>query len=241
MRSRPSFGRIAATTLETLAWVGVATALVAPLDSVATPAGLGSLYLIAVLAVAIRRGQIAALAAAVLGVSSLNFFFIKPLHQLTIADSDNVVALGVLLLAALVVGRLAAQRGGRRPRPSCAPNRRRPGSARRRCSRTQPPPSWVGRTTWLPGSRQPRRAGRGELRLGDELRASAERRRDRAAPADRGPASGSTAWTRGLDGVDLNRIATPLARLLDVAAERERPPPAAPRRRRPGRQTRPRQ
>jgi hypothetical protein len=109
MRSRPFLGRIAATTLETLAWVGLATALVALLDSVATPAGLGSLYLIAVLAVAIRRGQVAALAAAVLGVLILNFFFIQPLHQLTISDSDNVVALGVLLLAALVVGRLAGQ------------------------------------------------------------------------------------------------------------------------------------
>ena len=61
------------------------------------------------LAVAIRRGQVAALAAAVLGVLTLNYFFIEPLHQLTIADSDNVVALGVLLLAALVVGRLAGQ------------------------------------------------------------------------------------------------------------------------------------
>ena len=54
MRSRLSFGRIAATTLEVLAWVGLASALVALLDSVAEPAGLGSLYLIAVLAVAIR-------------------------------------------------------------------------------------------------------------------------------------------------------------------------------------------
>ena len=109
MRSRLSFGRFVATTLETLLWVGLATALVALLDSVATPAGLGSLYLIAVLAVAIRRGQVAALAAAVIGVLTLNYFFIKPLHQLTIADSDNVVALGVLLVAALVVGRLAGQ------------------------------------------------------------------------------------------------------------------------------------
>src|SRR5690242_3117475 len=106
-RSRLWFGRFAATTLETLAWVGLATALVAILSSVATAAGLGSIYLLAVLAVAIRRGQVAALAAAVVGVLTLNFFFIKPLHQLTIADPDNVVALGVLLVAALVVGRLA--------------------------------------------------------------------------------------------------------------------------------------
>src|SRR3954454_22275680 len=109
MRWRPPVGRVAATTLETVAWVGLATALVAILDSVATPAGLGSIYLIAVLAVAIRRGQVAALAAAVIGVLTLNFFFIHPIHQLTISDSDNVVALGVLLVAAVVVGRLAGQ------------------------------------------------------------------------------------------------------------------------------------
>ena len=110
MRSRFHWGRIAATALETVAWVGLATALVALLNPIATAAGLGSIYLIAVLAVAIRRGQIAALAAALLGVLTLNFFFIEPLHQLTIAQSDNVVALGVLLVAALVVGRLAASR-----------------------------------------------------------------------------------------------------------------------------------
>ena len=55
MRSRPPFGRIAATTLEVLAWVGLASALVALLDSVAESAGLGSLYLIAVLAVALHE------------------------------------------------------------------------------------------------------------------------------------------------------------------------------------------
>ena len=79
-RSRPSAGRIAATTLETLVWVGLATALVAILDSVATPAGLGSIYLIAVLAVAVRRGQVAALAAAVRRCAG-HYFFIKPLDQ----------------------------------------------------------------------------------------------------------------------------------------------------------------
>src|SRR5689334_23761779 len=107
LRSRLHWGRIGAAGAETLIWVAVATAVVAILDPVATAAGLGSIYLLAVLAVAIRRGQVAALAAAVVGVLTLNFFFIKPLHQLTIADSDNVVALGVLLVAALVVGRLA--------------------------------------------------------------------------------------------------------------------------------------
>ena len=58
--------------------------------------------------VAVRRGQIAALITALLSVAVLNFFFIEPRYRLTIADSHNVAALGVFLIAALVVGRLAA-------------------------------------------------------------------------------------------------------------------------------------
>src|SRR6266508_239842 len=94
--------------LETLGAVGVATGLVALLEKVAPATGLGVLYLLAVLFVAIRRGQVAALITAVLSVTTLNFFFIEPRYRLTISDSHNVVALGVFLIAALVVGRLAA-------------------------------------------------------------------------------------------------------------------------------------
>src|SRR5437763_10160018 len=99
---------IVITTLEVIAAVAVATGLVALLDEVAPVTGLGVLYLLAVLFVAIRRGQVAALVTAVLSVTALNFFFIEPRYHLTIADSHNVVALGVFLIAALVVGRLAA-------------------------------------------------------------------------------------------------------------------------------------
>jgi two-component system sensor histidine kinase KdpD len=223
MRSRPDFGRIAATTLETLAWVGLATALVALLDSVATPAGLGSLYLIAVLAVAIRRGQVAALAAAVVGVLVLNYFFIKPLHQLTIADSDNVVALGVLLLAALVVGRLAAQ-----VRRQAAEAELR---AEQAAAREREAVMLADAATALLGGTDDmvtaisvglEQAGRGELRLG----ASAPPRAKEGEISLRLPtdarsvwlyAAASASWTQA----DLSRIATPLARLLDVAAERE--------------------
>jgi two-component system, OmpR family, sensor histidine kinase KdpD len=223
MRSRFSIGRIAATTLETLAWVGLATALVAILDSIATPAGLGSLYLIAVLAVAIRRGQVAALAAAVLGVLILNFFFIQPLHQLTIADSDNVVALGVLLLAALVVGRLAGQS---RQRAAEAELRAEQAAAREReaAMLADAATALLGGTDDLVSaiSAGLDAAGRGELRLGAS---SAPQPKDgeislRLPTEARSVwlyAAGSTSWT----DADLNRIATPLARLLDVAAERE--------------------
>ncbi len=95
--------------VEILIVVGLATAGVAALQSTTSDdAGLGSLYLLAVLLIAIRRGQLAALVTAVLGVLALNFFFIVPRHRLAIAHSQDLVELIVLLIAAVVVGRLAA-------------------------------------------------------------------------------------------------------------------------------------
>jgi len=88
--------------------VAAATGAVALLDEVAPITGLGVLYLLAVLFVAIRRGELPALLTALASVLTLNYFFIAPRHRLTIADSENVVALAVFLIAAVVVGRLAA-------------------------------------------------------------------------------------------------------------------------------------
>src|SRR3954453_12877318 len=111
-RGRVSPRRTAAAVAEVIGAVVVATGAVALLDLVATTTGLAVVYLLAVLAVAIRRGGTAAWAAAVLSVLAFNFFFIAPVHRLTIADSENVAALVVFLVAAIVVGRLAAERAG---------------------------------------------------------------------------------------------------------------------------------
>ena len=92
---------------EALAAVAIATGLVALLDSVADAASLGVVYVLAVMFVAVRRGEIPALATAALSVVALNFFFIEPRHRLTIADDHNVVALAVLLVAGFFVARLA--------------------------------------------------------------------------------------------------------------------------------------
>jgi two-component system sensor histidine kinase KdpD len=106
---RASLRSGAAAFGEILIVVGAATAGVAALQSTTSDnAGLGSLYLLAVLLIAIRRGQLAALVTAVLGVLALNFFFIAPRHRLAIAHSQDLVELIVLLIAAVVVGRLAA-------------------------------------------------------------------------------------------------------------------------------------
>src|SRR3954465_14020173 len=96
----------ARTAAEVVAGVAAATGLVAVLDTFAPITGLSVVPLLVVLALAIRRGQGAALAAAVLSVLALNFFFIEPRYRLTIAESENVVALVVFLIAAVVVGRL---------------------------------------------------------------------------------------------------------------------------------------
>ena len=94
--------------LEVVLAIAVATGLVAALQSAAPPAGLGAIYLLAVLAIAIRRGELAALATAVLGFLALNYFFITPRGKLDIAHSRDLIELIVFLIAAIVVGRLAA-------------------------------------------------------------------------------------------------------------------------------------
>jgi len=94
--------------VEIIASVAVAATAVALLEGVASATSLGVVFVLAVLFVAIRHGETPALITAFLSVLVLNYFFIEPRHRLTIADSHNVVALGVLLIAALVVGRLAA-------------------------------------------------------------------------------------------------------------------------------------
>jgi two-component system, OmpR family, sensor histidine kinase KdpD len=99
---------IALAALEIVAAVALATAGVAVLESTTPAAGLGILYLLAVLAVAIRRGQLAALITAAVGVLTLNYFFITPRHRFEIAHSRDLVELIVLLIAAIVVGRLAS-------------------------------------------------------------------------------------------------------------------------------------
>ena len=120
---------VASAALEVVAAVVVATLVVAALQGITSASDLGSVYLLAVLAVAIGRGELAALATAVLGVLTFNFFYITPRHKLAIAHSDDFVQLIVLLIAAVVVGRLAAVA---RQRAAEADSRARTAAARER-------------------------------------------------------------------------------------------------------------
>lgn len=109
LHSRPGAVRaLGAGAIEVVLAVALATLGVAALQSTTPAAGLGVLYLPAVLMVAIRRGQLAALVTALVSVLTLNYLFIAPRHRLAIAHSHDVVELVVMLIVAIVVGRLAA-------------------------------------------------------------------------------------------------------------------------------------
>src|SRR4051794_41915976 len=72
-------------SIEIAAALVVASLAVAALDAVAPIAGLGVIYLLAVLLVAIRHGELAALATAVLAGVAGHLFFLDPRPPLAIA------------------------------------------------------------------------------------------------------------------------------------------------------------
>jgi two-component system sensor histidine kinase KdpD len=60
-------------------------------------------FLVAVIAVALTGGFVPAVAAAIAGSLLLNYYFTPPLNQFTIAEANNVIALGVFVAVGLVV------------------------------------------------------------------------------------------------------------------------------------------
>ncbi len=93
-----------------MAWVITACGLVSilawPLRDVLDPANIAMLYLLAVVLVAMRAGQYAALTAAFLSTGLLDFFFIHPRLSFTVSDVQYVVTLAVMLVMALIIGNL---------------------------------------------------------------------------------------------------------------------------------------
>ena len=81
-RRAPDLPRSAAiATIEIVVAISLATAAIAALQSTAPAAGLGIVYLLAVLTVAIRRGEVPALIASIFSVLTLNYLFIVPRHR----------------------------------------------------------------------------------------------------------------------------------------------------------------
>jgi two-component system sensor histidine kinase KdpD len=220
------YGRALRAGAEVLVAVAAATGAVAALDSVTPIVGLGVVYLLAVLAVAIRRGQVAALATAGLSVLALNYFFIEPRHRLTIGDSKNVVALVVFAIAAVVVGRLAGQA---RERTRQAEERARVAELREReaemvAAAAASVLEGAGVDAQLRNIERSlaRASGDADMRL--ELNPVPAPRPDEVAV--RLGARRRSGWlyaarAAGWGDVELRRVADALGRLVDVVLERE--------------------
>jgi two-component system sensor histidine kinase KdpD len=224
-------GRFAAASapaaLEIVLAVSIATLVVAALHLSAPATGLGVVYLLAVLEVAIRRGQAAALCAAVLSVLTLNYLYVQPRHRLAIAHTPDVVELVVLLIAAIVVGRLAATG---RQRAAEAESRALVAAARER------------EATLLAGVASAILAGQSlaaqlesiGARVAEATGASRARVELASAPSPRDdelalplPARAGRVWLYvsrdgSWDRAQIERVTEALGRLIDVAVERER-------------------
>ena len=66
------------------------------------------LYLLAVMASALLFGSGPAILAAIASFGAFNFFFIEPRYTFTVADEEEWVALGLLLVTGVITGQLAA-------------------------------------------------------------------------------------------------------------------------------------
>jgi two-component system sensor histidine kinase KdpD len=71
-------------------------------------ANISMLYLLAVMATAVAFGRGPAIFASVLAFFVFDWFFVEPIHQLTVSDPDEWVSLLFFLLTATVTGQLAA-------------------------------------------------------------------------------------------------------------------------------------
>jgi two-component system sensor histidine kinase KdpD len=70
---------------------------------------LGSLYVFAVLPIAVFWGLGYAVAVAVASMLAFNWFFLEPVHTFTLTDTKNWLALAVFVVVAVVVSELAAR------------------------------------------------------------------------------------------------------------------------------------
>jgi two-component system, OmpR family, sensor histidine kinase KdpD len=217
----------ALVALEIVAVVAAASGGVAALQSSTGVEGLAILYLLAVLTVAIRHGQLPALITAVLSSLTFNYFFLPPRHELTIAHSQDVVEFVVLLIAAVVVGRLAAVARERaaeaESRAGLAANREREATLLAEVASAILAGESVDTQLDGIGKRIGLATGAGRARVVLE---PVPRPRDDELTVPLHARAGN-AWlyvTRdvGWEWQALERVAQPIGRLIDVAVERER-------------------
>jgi K+-sensing histidine kinase KdpD len=95
--------------LASIAAVAIVTAVIFGLRHFVPVLGLGVLYVFAVLPIAVMWGTAYAVPVAIASMLAFNFFFLEPVHTLTLSDSRNWLAPGVFVVTAIVVSELAAR------------------------------------------------------------------------------------------------------------------------------------
>jgi Domain of unknown function (DUF4118) len=92
-----------------IAAVAVISAAIGVIDDYVPVLSLGVLYLFAVLPIAVVWGPLHAVFVGIASMLAFNFFFLPPVHTLTLAERSNWLALAVYLTTAIVVGSLASR------------------------------------------------------------------------------------------------------------------------------------
>jgi two-component system sensor histidine kinase KdpD len=100
-----SLVRDAALILAIVAGVSV---LVGTAERVTHVSNISNLYIIAIALLASRRGLYPALAASVLAFLVYDWFFVPPVHEFTVSDPTEYVALVTLLVTIVIIGQLLA-------------------------------------------------------------------------------------------------------------------------------------
>ena len=113
----PLVGYVAAA-----AGVALVSALIGVILAWRSVGNLPMLYLVVVLATAIRFGRGPAVMASIAAFLTFEWFFIAPAHTLTVGDPQEWIALLLLLVVSVVTGQLAA---GQRQRANEAQRRER--------------------------------------------------------------------------------------------------------------------
>ncbi len=93
----------------TMAVCVVATAAVAPFQSVLEVTNIVMVFLLAVVFVAMRLGRGPAVFAAFLAVALLDFFYVPPKFSFSVANVQYLVTFGVMLVVGLLIGQLTAR------------------------------------------------------------------------------------------------------------------------------------
>jgi K+-sensing histidine kinase KdpD len=105
----PSMGRWLRGLLVSVALVAVISGLVALLEPHVPVLSLLVLYLLAVLPVAIVWGTVLAAVTSILSTVVFAYLFVPPIGSIQVTDWRELVAMGVFLVTAVVVGELAAR------------------------------------------------------------------------------------------------------------------------------------